>query len=450
MPEISPLSRGFDALILAGGEGKRLKAPVPKVLMDLLGRPVIGHVLDAVRALGPSRIVVVGGRSLPLLRAALKGEDGIRFARQPKPLGTAHAVKCGLKALDGSRSADVLILNGDGPLIRPDSLRGTLEAHRAGRADVTVVSARVPDPAGLGRIVRDGEGRFLRIVEERDASPEERDIREINAGQYAVRSAALKRLIPRIGRGNAQGEYYLTDLVGLAGRRALAVSLADPEEARGINSYGEFLEAMEILKLRIAEDHTRRGVTILDPFLTHIEAGVCIEPGAVVHPFSVIRRGVSIRARATVGPYAHLRPGTVLAEGSRVGNFVEVKASTLGADAKALHLSYLGDAEVGPRANIGAGTITANFDGRRKHRTRIGADARIGSGTVLVAPVEVGDGAVTGAGAVVTAGRDVPPGSTAVGVPARVVGDGGEKAPGRSQRPGRRSSGARSRKPKEK
>jgi bifunctional UDP-N-acetylglucosamine pyrophosphorylase/glucosamine-1-phosphate N-acetyltransferase len=382
---------------------------------------VIGHVLDAARRLNPERIVVVGGKNLPYLKAALSEERDVQLVRQPKPLGTAHAVKFGLEALSGERGKDVIILNGDGPLVRHESLSETLREHRDARADVTVISAKFRDPSGMGRIVRDDQGRFLRIAEEKDANESERGICEINAGQYVVRIEALRKLLPKVGTRNAQGEYYLTDLVGLAAPKVHAVPLTDSDEALGINSLDDFLLVHRIFCRRILAEHIAGGVTFLDPFLTHVETGVYIEPGVVIHPFCVLKRGVSIRARSSVGPFAHLRAGTDLHEDVRVGNFVEVKASTLGAASKALHLSYVGDAQVGAGANLGAGTITANFDGKNKHRTEIGDDASIGSGTILIAPVRVGARAKTGAGSVVPAGQDVADGTTVVGVPARPV-----------------------------
>lgn len=409
--------RRADVVVLAGGEGRRMRSPVPKVLIDLLGRPVIGHVLDAAGTLRPAGVVVVGGDNLPALRKAL-AEERPAFVRQPRPLGTGDAARRALRRLPRT-GADVLILCGDVPLVTGRTLRGLLAHHRRRKADVTVLTAEVPDPAGLGRILRDRRGRFLGIVEERDAGPEERGIHEVNAGQMVVRVEALRRLLPRLRSDNAQGELYLTDLAGLAGARAAAWRAPDPGEAQGINRPAELNAVRRTLKHRILEHHQSRGVLITDPELTLVEAGVRIGAGTVVEPFSVIRRGVSIAARCRVGPFAHLRAGTRLAEGARVGSFVEVKGTSVGRGSQALHLAYLGDAVLGRDVNIGAGTVTANYDGRAKHSTVIRDGVSIGSGTMLVAPVDVGRGARTGAGSVVTARRDVPAGETVAGVPAR-------------------------------
>jgi len=352
------------------------------------------------------------------LKQALSNEKGLDFVRQPKPLGTAHAVKHALKALPRTGAGDVMILNGDGPLVTASSLRRTLQRHRRARAQVTVISACLEDPTGLGRIVRDGRGRFLEVVEERDATPDQRAINEINAGQYVVERQALRRLLPRVNNRNAQKEYYLTDLVALADRVA-AVPLDDPEEARGLNDPAELDTVRRLMRERILKGLQDAGVDVLSPDLTYIEAGVCVGSGSVIHPFTVIRTGVSIAPRCSVGPFAHLRSGTVLGEGASVGAFVEVKASNLAEGVKAQHLAYLGDAEIGPFANVGAGTITANWDGRDHNSTVVEDGAHLGSGTVLVAPVKVGRGSRTGAGTVVPAGRDVEPGETVVGVPAR-------------------------------
>ena len=310
--------RALDVVILAAGEGKRMKSPLPKVLLDLLGRPVVAHVIAAARALKPASIVVLGGRRLSDVKTALAGEPDLSFARQPKPLGTGHAVKHAMKALPSRGARDVMILNGDGPLVTSASLRKTLAAHRRARAEVTVISAVVDDPTGLGRVVRDGRGRFLRVVEEKDCAPEERLIPEINAGQYVVRLDALRRLIPKIGKSNAQGEYYLTDLIGLCAKAA-AVPLEDADEARGLNDPGELTAARSILRGRILEALVAGGVQIPAPDLTYVESGVCVGEGTTLHPFTVIRTGVSIAPRCSVGPFAHLPSGTTLEEGACVG-----------------------------------------------------------------------------------------------------------------------------------
>jgi bifunctional UDP-N-acetylglucosamine pyrophosphorylase/glucosamine-1-phosphate N-acetyltransferase len=412
----------LDVLILAAGEGKRMKSAVPKVLIDLLGWPLVAHPIAAARSLRPARIAVIGGRHLPAMRKAL-AESGVAFAKQRKPLGTAHAVRCGLKALPGG-SNDVLVLSGDVPLVRVETLRRLVATHRRARAGITMLTAVMDDPGSLGRVVRGPDGGLLRIVEDREADAATRAIREVNSGIYVFSRSRLDALLPKVGKKNAQGEYYLTDLLALereGGGRVALVAAEDPGEAAGVNSPAELLQARDILQRRIFEDLLGRGVRIVAPHLTCIEAGVSIGEGCVIEPFSVIRAAVTIAPFSRVGPFAHVRPGSKLERGVQVGNFVEVKGSRLGTGVRALHLSYLGDADVGPDANIGAGTITANFDGRKKHRTRIGPGAFIGSGTVLVAPVAVGRSARTGAGAIVLGGEDVPAGATVAGVPARIL-----------------------------
>lgn len=412
--------RSVHAVILAGGEGKRMGGGVLKVLLDLYGRPIIGHVIDAMRPLDPKRVCVVGGRHLPKLKEALGKEAGIRFALQRKPLGTAHAVKQALGELP-KRGGDVFILCGDIPLITAASLKRALSTHRRKKADVTVVTAEVPDPHGLGRIVRDGKGRVTAIVEEKDADEQTRQIREINTGGFVVRLEALHRLIPAIGRNNAQREYYLTDLVELASGPVAAAAVDDPAEARGVNRPPEWAEVRALMKERILAGLRDQGAVIIDPESTYCEVGVEAAEGAVIQPFVVLRAGVNLRARSSVGPFAHLRPGTEIGEDAHVGDFVEIKNSVLGEGSRAAHLAYLGDAIVGADVNVGAGTITANFDGESKHVTRVGDGASLGSNTVLVAPVTVGPGARTGAGTVVPANQDVPAGSTVAGVPARLI-----------------------------
>lgn len=309
--------RGLDVVILAAGEGKRMKSPLPKVLLDLLGKPVVAHVIAAARTLKPDRIVVVGGRRLTEIKAALADEPGLSFARQPKPLGTGHAVKHALKALPKRGARDVMILNGDGPLVTAKSLKKTLSAHRRARAEVTVISAILDDPSGLGRVVRDARGRFLRVTEDKDTTPAEAEIREINAGQYVVQLNALQRLVPKIGRGNAQGEYYLTDLIEMCAKAA-AVPLPDADEARGLNDPAELAVVRGLMRERIIQALLADGVQISAPDLTYVESGVYVGAGSILHPFTVIRTGVSIAPRCSVGPFAHLPSGTTLKEGASV------------------------------------------------------------------------------------------------------------------------------------
>ncbi|HYC78101.1 MAG TPA: NTP transferase domain-containing protein [Planctomycetota bacterium] len=415
------MPKRVDVLILAAGEGKRMKSPTPKVLVDLLGRPLVGHVIEAARTLAPRRLVVVAGKRLPEVKAAFAGQRDVAFALQPHPKGTADAVAHGLDVLPKA-AGDVVVLCGDVPLLTAETLKALLTAHRRARAGVTALVAVVEDPTGLGRIVRDAKGGFVRIVEEKDADVETRRIREINAGVYVFDAKRLRAHLKKVRPNNVQGELYLTDVLEIerssGGKVALAVA-SDPAEVSGVNRPSELERAQALLHERFIRAHQERGVRFKAPHLTYLEAGVELGEGTVVEPFVVLRAGVSIAARCRVGPFAHVRPGTRLEQGVDVGAFVEVKASRLGPGAAARHLAFLGDADVGAGANIGAGVVTANFDGRRKHRTRIGADAFVGSGTVLVAPVSVGDGATTGAGAVVTRGRDVPPGAVVVGVPAR-------------------------------
>ncbi len=405
-----------------------MKSPVPKVLVDLLGRSLVGHVVAAARPLRPRRLAVVAGKHLDAIRASFAAEPDVRFALQADPKGTGHAVRCGLAAIPKA-AGDLFVLCGDVPLLRSETLRLMLRTHRRAKADVTALTAVVPDPSGLGRIVRDARGGFVRIVEEKDADPAVKAIREINAGVYVFDASKLRRYLALLQPNNAQGEYYLTDVLELALKakgRVMLVQADDPTETSGINRPSELLRAQGLLHERLVMAYAESGVRIVHPATTHIEVDVTIGAGSVIEPFVVLRKGVRIAARCRVGPFAHLRHGTVLEEGADVGNFVEVKASRLGPGALARHLTYLGDAEVGAAANIGAGVITANFDGKMKHRTRIGAKAFIGSGTVLVAPVSIGAGATTGAGAVVLKEQDVAPGSVVVGVPARPL-SGGRK-----------------------
>jgi bifunctional UDP-N-acetylglucosamine pyrophosphorylase/glucosamine-1-phosphate N-acetyltransferase len=434
------MARCGSVVILAAGQGKRMQSALPKVLHPLCGRPMLAWVLDQAQALEPERVVVVVGSGAEAVRAAVAAHPlGARAqcVLQEPQLGTGHALQVALRDAPGGLARDpglTVVLCGDMPCLRGGSLVRLLEAQAAGAAGGTaqsgmaLLTALVDDPRGFGRVVRDEHDGVLRIVEERDASEEEREIPEINLAVYAFDGAVLVRALAGLANDNAQGEYYLTDAVAGfrgEGRPVAAVELEDPDEALGVNSLAQLAEARWVLQARILEAHLANGVAIEDPATTYVEHGVEIGAGTRILPCTVIRAGVRIGRGCEVGPFAHLRAGSVLEDGAEVGNFVELKATRLGEHAKAKHLSYLGDGDVGARANIGAGTIFANYDGRAKHRTVVGERTFVGSGTVIVAPNELGAGSTTGAGAVVTRDSGVGAGEVWVGVPARRLRAGG-------------------------
>jgi len=452
------------AVVLAAGEGRRMRSRRPKVLHEVAGRPMLAHVLDVLAALHrpPDPLAVVLGHGADEVEAAFHAGEiawapgpaaRFAFARQAERRGTAHAV---LQAADtvAGRAEAVLVLYGDVPLVTAATLGRLLAAHETHGGAVTFLTATVDDPTGYGRVLRGPMGEIRGIVEEADASPAERLVREINAGVYVLRDSwawsALRWLVP-----SASGELYLTELVGRAlGARehVEAVPADDAGEVRGVNTRADLAAAEAVVRERIRRRHLAAGVTMIAPESAWIDAGVAIGAdtvlwpdtyllgrtevglGCVLGPGTLVRdsvlgddvrvahsvvEGAVVGRASDVGPFAHLRPGTRLGEEVHVGNFGELKNAELGAGVRVGHFSYLGDATVGEWANIGAGTVTCNFDGLAKHATQIGRGAFIGSDTMLVAPVVVGDGARTGAGSVVT--RDVPPGVTVVGVPARPV-----------------------------
>jgi bifunctional UDP-N-acetylglucosamine pyrophosphorylase / glucosamine-1-phosphate N-acetyltransferase len=403
------------AVVMAGGVGTRMKSATPKHLHLLLGRRMVDWVVTATRDADVERIVVVAS---PQTRDLL---DGVTVVVQEEPLGTGDAVRCARAALGGF-DGDVLVLNGDVPALRPETIRALVGTHRKAAAAATVLSFEPEHAGAYGRIVRDGEGRLARIVEAADASPDELAGREVNSGIYVFRGEKLWPVLERLDPHNVQGELYITDTLGLlvADGETCAVQLADdPLEAEGVNTRAELATAAASLRDRINEAHMLAGVTIVDPSSTWIEVGVEIEPDVVVHPYTVIRGGVRIEGGAEIGPLAYVRPLSVIGEGAKIGTFVEVKNAAVGAGAKIPHLSYVGDAEVGEGTNVAAGNITANFahePGVPKARTKIGRNVRTGVDTVFDAPVEIGDDAWIAAGSVIT--DDVPPGSLA-GFPPR-------------------------------
>jgi bifunctional UDP-N-acetylglucosamine pyrophosphorylase/glucosamine-1-phosphate N-acetyltransferase len=439
--------RALAVVVMAAGKGKRLKSRTPKVLHLVCGKPVLWHVLAAVGRVRPDRIIVVVSHGAEDVIEAVRSwglDPEPMFVDQGEPLGTGHAVMVAEAAVGPAQ--EVLVLPGDNPLIEGEMLAATMRTHRKLRAAATMLTTELPDARGYGRIVRDGS-KFVRIAEDRDATPEERRIREIATSVYAFDRAALFGALPLVGTENSQREYYLPDVLGILrdGGAPVAVESAEFGGALDVNSRATLARATAAMRDRVNEMHMANGVSITDPGQTYIDVGVKIGADTVILPqtflegttkigsgciigpstrvldstigegaevtFSVVKSS-KIGPDVTVGPFTHLRQGTELAQGSKAGSFVEIKASKVGRGSKVPHLSYVGDATVGKGVNLGAGTVTVNYDGYSKHRTEIADDARIGSDTMLVAPLKIGKGGVTGAGSVVT--KDVPAGALAV------------------------------------
>ncbi|MBO8141126.1 MAG: bifunctional UDP-N-acetylglucosamine diphosphorylase/glucosamine-1-phosphate N-acetyltransferase GlmU [Firmicutes bacterium] len=435
------------AVILAAGQGTRMRSKRAKVLHPLCGQPMLRLVLDAVRRAGAARVIVVVGHQADQVRQAVARDD-VEFAVQEQQLGTGHAVAQAKAVLDGYEGP-LLVACGDTPLLKPETLAELIARHRRAQAAATVLSASVADPTGYGRIVRErGTGRLLRIVEHKDATPEEATIREINTGTYCFDAASLFAALEKIRPDNAQGEYYLPDAVGVLVREGATVEVvqaADPVEVMGINDRLELARAEAVVRRRIVDGWMRAGVTVMDPDTVYIDPQAQIGPDTIIWPFtfilgtsavgedcrigphsqvessvigpgSVVERSVVRQSRlgpaCTVGPFAYLRPGTVLEEGAKAGSFVEIKQSIIGPGSKVPHLAYVGDAELGRDVNVGAGAITCNYDGVNKYRTVIEDGAFIGSNANLVAPVRIGARAYIGAGSTVS--RDVSPDALAL------------------------------------
>jgi bifunctional UDP-N-acetylglucosamine pyrophosphorylase/glucosamine-1-phosphate N-acetyltransferase len=434
-----PVSTGkVKAVVLAAGKGVRMKSERAKVLHEVLGRPVLDYVLENLRGAGIDDLVVVVGHQAEEVR---KMASGCRFVEQSEQKGTGHALLQAEGALKGFEG-DLVVATGDAPLIGPKTLARLLDEHRLNGRAATFLSACLDDPTGYGRVVRDPATRkFLRFAEEADATPEERNLVEVNSGTYVFRAPEVFGALRELRPDNRKGELYLTDALSILLRKGGAVDACrstNPDEIYGINSRRDLVAATNFLRWRILERHMDAGVTIVDPSTTFVEGDVEIGADTVIEPFTVIRSGVRIGRGCEVGPFCQLRSGTVLEDGAEVGNFVEVKKSRIGAHSKAKHLAYLGDATLGARVNIGAGTITANYDGRAKHATVVEDDVHVGSNTVLVAPVRLGKGSRTGAGAVVAKG-EVPAGATVVGVPARpLVRKAAKGVPARGRKAGAR------------
>jgi bifunctional UDP-N-acetylglucosamine pyrophosphorylase/glucosamine-1-phosphate N-acetyltransferase len=443
------------AVILAAGLGTRMRSRTPKVLHRLCGRPMLDYVLDAWQATadaaGSGPPIVVWSPASEAVRSVYEGRVGM--ARQAEPRGTGDAVRAALDEVAGD-ATELLVLSGDVPLILPDDLAAILDVRRQDDAAIALATVDAADPAALGRVVRSEFGIVERIVEAKDASPDELATNEVNAGLYAFDVAWLRRRIRSLEPSPATGELYLTDLIALAradGRLVSAIEFEDDGRFDGINDRAQLAQAEWALRVRLNERHLRAGVTMRDPSTAYVDwdvelgEDVVLEPNVILRGATRVGPGTTIGAGsqlvdttvgagcvvwasileastvedgARIGPFAHLRPGSHVGPDAEVGNFAELKNTRLGRGVKQHHVSYLGDADLGDGTNVGAGTITANFDGRRKHRTSIGRAVFLGVDTMIVAPLEIGDGAKTGAGAVVT--RNVPAGKLAVGVPARI------------------------------
>ena len=435
-------------VILAAGKGTRMKSATPKVLHSLAGRTLIEHTLTTVDQLKTASTTLVVGHGADEVQSALAARPNLQFVVQSPQLGTGHALLQAEPVLKG-RKGDVLLLYADVPLLEPGTLLRLLEAHRNAKAAMTVLTAELADPYGYGRIVRDGEGQVARIVEERDASAAQRDIREINSGIYALSMRPLFQHLNQLATDNSQGEYYLTDLVALFRQKGLRVDglrLDSADELRGVNSRVDLADLSQIVRQRKNRLLMMGGVTLEDPATTFVDIDVTVGPDTVLGPgvrlegrtvvgercrihagsrltnvtmaddavvldYSVIVES-SVGQGAQVGPMAHVRPQSVIGAGARVGNFVELKKTSLGTGSKASHLSYLGDATIGEGVNIGAGTITCNYDGEAKHPTIIEDGVFIGSDAQLIAPVTIGKDAYVGAGSSIT--DDVPAGALAI------------------------------------
>jgi bifunctional UDP-N-acetylglucosamine pyrophosphorylase/glucosamine-1-phosphate N-acetyltransferase len=436
-------------VVLAAGEGKRMRSALPKVLHPIGGRSLLGHALAAADGVAPERVVVVVGHGREqVVEHLAEVAPAALTAVQEQQNGTGHAVRVALQAAAPDVTGTVLVVCGDVPLLRTETLGDLLAAHRGGGAAVTVLTAVVPDPTGYGRIVRDDDGALAAIVEQRDATVSQQLIAEINSGVYAFDARLLREALGKLSADNSQGEEYLTDVVAIA-RAAGAVvatsTTADHHEILGVNDRVQLAELGRALNARVLDGHMRAGVTVIDPASTWIDVGVTLEPdvtirqntqlhgdtavavGADIGPNStltdtVVGAGATVLAShttdvqigpgATVGPFSYLRPGTRLGPRTKAGAFVEIKNSTVGAGSKVPHLSYVGDGDIGEGSNIGCGTVFVNYDGVDKHRTVVGDHVRVGSDTMLVAPVTLGAGSYTAAGSVII--KDVPPGARAV------------------------------------
>lgn len=433
------------AVVLAAGQGTRMKSKLYKVLHPVCGKPMVQHVVDTLEAMQVKDKIVVVGHGAELVQQTLG--DRVSYALQAQQLGTGHAVQQAAPLLE-NKEGTTLILYGDVPLLSQETLTAFLQFHLEQKSAATVLTATLSNPTGYGRIIRDDSGEVLRIVEQKDATPEERAITEINTGIYCFDNLKLLEALSQLRNNNAQGEYYVTDCVGIlreAGEKISAYVSLDPDETMGVNDRVQLSQAEAYMRRRINENHMRNGVTIIDPASTYIETGVVIGSDTILHPGTILRGKTAIgedcvigpqtdltnvvvsdevtitysvlvdsqvETQATVGPYAYVRPGSLIGAKAKVGDFVELKNAKIGKGTKVPHLSYIGDAEIGEGVNIGCGAITVNYDGKDKHKTIVGDHSFIGCNANLVAPVQVGKGAYVAAGS--TINQNVPDDALAI------------------------------------
>jgi bifunctional UDP-N-acetylglucosamine pyrophosphorylase/glucosamine-1-phosphate N-acetyltransferase len=407
-------------VILAAGKGTRMKSAIPKPLHTLCGRSMVGWLLDKAQGLEASKVLVVAGHELGRLKDHL--DHRVQVVEQKKLLGSGHAVMQAARALKNFEGP-VFVLYCDTPLISPEDLKKILENHRRHGTDCTLLSVVTSNPAGYGRIKKDSRGLVQKIVEDNDASPEEKAIGEVNVGCYVFSSKKLFDALKWVRQNPGKKEYYLTDVIEILAKdgKVRAFEVQDPVSVRGINTRADLAELQEIMQKDILSSWIEKGVILRDPKTTVIDAGAVIGRDTVIFPHTVIEEGCVIGENCQIGPFARLRGRSKIAAGAVIGNFVEIVRSEIGPKTQVKHLSYIGDAQIGAGVNVGAGTITANYDGKNKHKTIIKDGAQIGSGTVLVAPVTVGRLAKTGAGAVVTKKTSVPDKAVMVGVPAKLL-----------------------------
>ena len=413
------MKKDIAVIILAAGKGERMKSETPKVLHKICGRPRIGYVLDLVKSLKPRESVAVLGYKHELVRKEITA--GVKIAVQGKLIGTADAVKVALKKLESFKGT-VLVLYGDTPLLKKDTVDKLIKYHTENNVDATLLTAELVKPDGYGRVLRDKYFSVSSIVEEKDADDFEKDIKEINTGIICFNSASLKNALKKVKANNKKNEYYLTDVIKILyaqGKLVDGIKIGDINEAMGVNSRVELAKANSIMQSRVNEKLMLSGVSIVDPSSTFINYGTKIGQETVIYPFTVIESDVKIGKCCSIGPFVHLREGARISDDVTLGNFLEVVRAKIGKNTFAKHFCYIADTKVGNAVNIGAGAITANFDGFKKHNTIIKDGAFIGSDTIMVAPVNIGRGSKTGAGSVII--KSVPDKKTAVGVPARIL-----------------------------